>query len=73
MAREVGGIKAFTVKDICELLNVTPQSVRKYLKSGDIKARKIGAKWIVTEEAIRAFMNGEKPEAKKEYKEEEEG
>lgn len=61
---EVGGINVFTVQELSELFDLSPQSVRRYLKEGKIKARKVGTKWLVTEEAIRAFLTGEDEPAK---------
>lgn len=52
-------IKLYTVPELCKLFRLTPQSVRKYLKEGRIKGQKVGTKWMVSEEAIRAFINGE--------------
>ncbi len=63
---EIGGINVFTVQEICELFDLSPQSVRRYLREGKIKARKVGTKWLVTEEAIRAFLTGEDEPAKEE-------
>ncbi len=63
---EICGINVFTVQEICELFDLSPQSVRRYLREGKIKARKVGTKWLVTEEAIRAFLTGEDEPAKEE-------
>ena len=52
-------IKVYTVPELVKLLQLTPQSVRKYLKDGRIKAQKVGTKWLVSEEAIREFLMGE--------------
>ena len=32
----------YTVPELCELLNMTPQSVRKYLNEGKIRGTKAG-------------------------------
>jgi excisionase family DNA binding protein len=52
----MGDIKAYDVYEIAKLFDVTPQSVRKYLKQGKIKANKFGTKWYITEEAMRDFL-----------------
>lgn len=49
----------YTVPELCELLNMTPQSVRKYLNEGKIRGTKAGGKWLVDEEAIKEFLRGE--------------
>ena len=51
-------IIVYTVPELCELLSMTPQSVRKYLNDGKIKGRKVGGKWLVSKEALKEFLNG---------------
>lgn len=53
------GITIYTVPELCDLLQMTPQSVRKYLNEGRIKGAKAGGKWLVDEEALREFLKGE--------------
>lgn len=52
-------IRVYTVPELVKLLQLTPQSVRKYLKEGRIKGQKVGVKWLVSEESIREFLMGE--------------
>lgn len=53
-------IRVYTVPELVKLFRLNPQSVRNYLKDGRLKGRKVGTKWLVTEEAIREFLNGSK-------------
>ena len=57
--KQFGDIKFYDVQEIAKAFDMTPQSVRKYLKEGRIKAQKVGTKWLVSEEAIREFLMGE--------------
>ena len=57
--KRFGDIKLYDVQEIARIFDMTPQSVRKYFKEGRIKARKVGTRWYVTEEAIREFLMGE--------------
>lgn len=52
-------IKIYTVPELAKLLKMTPQTVRAYLKSGKIKGTKAGAKWVASEDAVKAFLRGE--------------
>lgn len=52
-------IKVYTVQELSQLLALTPQSVRRFLKEGRIAARKVGTKWLVTEEALRDYLRGD--------------
>lgn len=52
-------IKIYTVSELSEILKMTPQTVRAYLKAGKIKGTKAGNKWVASDEAVRAFLRGE--------------
>lgn len=44
---------------LCELFQLTPDSIRKKLQSGSIKGAKIGANWrIPKSEIIRIYNDG---------------
>ena len=64
--KRFGDIKLYDVQEIARIFDMTPQSVRKYFKEGRIKARKVGTRWYVTEEAIRDYLLGYDNEPKKE-------
>ena len=50
-------LRIYTVPELVELLRVTPQSIRTYLKDGRLKGKKVGTKWLVTEDQIKEFLN----------------
>lgn len=49
-------MKVYTLLEVEKLLGVSYQSLRKFIKRGDIKARKVGTKWIVTEDALKEYL-----------------
>ena len=49
-------MKVYTLLEVEKLLGVGYQSLRKFIKRGDIKARKVGTKWIVTEDALKEYL-----------------
>ena len=55
---EIGDIKAYDVQEIAKMFDMTPQSIRKFIREGRIKGRKVGTRWYVTEEAIRDYLMG---------------
>lgn len=55
----MGNTNAFTLYEICKMFNVTPQTLRRYLKEGRIKAVKFGGKWVITEDAMKAYLTGQ--------------
>jgi len=56
--KQIGDIKFYDVQEIAKIFDMTPQSIRKFLKEGRIKARKVGTRWYVTEEAVREYLLG---------------
>ena len=54
-----GNLVIYTVADLSKLLNTTPQTVRKYINEGKIKGNKIGRQWLVNEEAVKEFLEGD--------------
>lgn len=53
---EEKGLKVYELKEVCELLKINLQVLRRYIKDGEIKASKIGRKYIITEESLRDFI-----------------
>lgn len=51
--------KLYTLTELEGILGVTHRTLLDYVKQGKLKARKIGGKWKVTEENLKAFINGE--------------
>ena len=58
MNNDKNNIVLYTVPDLCKILDMTPQSIRKYLNTGKIKGIKAGGKWLVSEEALKEFLRG---------------
>lgn len=52
-------IKLYTLKELEELLSTSYRTLLNYIKEGKLKAVKIGKSWRVTEENLKAFLNGE--------------
>lgn len=44
-------------KEVAEILKVKPATIRKWCKSGMLKARKIGKNWYIPEEELILFKN----------------
>lgn len=58
---ELKRVTAYTVQEAAEVLHLSPATIRRYIKSGTIKAKKVGAKWYITdkilEEVIADYYN----------------
>lgn len=48
--------------EIAEQLGVSVLLVRKLLRTGAIKGRKIGNSWYATPEAVKAYLTGDNQE-----------
>ena len=46
----------YSVYEIAHKLNVTPASVRNYIKQGHLKGKKILKRWLITEEDLQEFL-----------------
>lgn len=51
-------IRMYTLKEIVEISGVSYRTLQNYVKDGKIKAAKIGGKWRVTGENLKAFLEG---------------
>jgi excisionase family DNA binding protein len=56
MPTEIEGIKFYTIKETAEAFKVTPQSIRMWIKSGKLKAQRIGRPILITEKNLREFL-----------------
>lgn len=52
-------IRVYTLTEIEPILGVTHRTLLDYVKTGKLKAVKIGGKWKISEENLRKFINGE--------------
>jgi len=50
--------KLYSIRDLEKILPITPLTIRKYIREGKIKGRKIGKNWYVIKEDLEAFLEG---------------
>ena len=60
MATEIEGIKFYTIPETAEALNITPQTVRAYIKKGRLKGQRIGRPILITENNLKEFLKANK-------------
>jgi len=53
-------VTAYTVDEVAEILHRSQQAVRAQIKSGKLKAQKVGRAWYVTEKTLTELVTGEK-------------
>jgi excisionase family DNA binding protein len=49
--------KAYTIKEVAQMLNVTPLTVWKYIKEGKLKSVQPLGKHLISAEALDHFLN----------------
>lgn len=56
MPTVIEGIKFYKIPEIAEVLLVTPQTVRAYIKQGRLKGQRIGRPIYVTDKSLKTFL-----------------
>lgn len=70
MAIELSGLKLLDVQEISDTLGINIATIRRYLHTGKIRAKKIGIKIFANEEDVKSFLLSSeyKPQKKSEQK-----
>ncbi|NCC76222.1 MAG: DNA-binding protein [Clostridia bacterium] len=57
-------VRMYNSEEASKLIGLSVRTVKQYARTGRIQAQKIGNSWMISEEAIKRFLKGErKPEA----------
>ena len=56
MVIKIGDMTAYDVEDLAKLLQLTPITIRQYIREGRLPGRKFGKKWYVLEEDVRTAI-----------------
>lgn len=56
MGTTIEGIKFYTIPETAKALQVTPQTIRAYIKQGRIKSQRIGRPILITENNLKEFL-----------------
>jgi len=63
MMKKLGDLELFDVEDLAKILDIQKLTIRRMLKSGKLKGRKLAKKWYVTGEALREYFAKSEAEA----------
>lgn len=58
MPKQIGDLKLYSTLELAKRLDITPLTLRTYIKQGRIKGQKLGGKWYVSEGSLKAFFEG---------------
>ena len=67
--KEIFGVKHYDIKETADILGISSTSVLNYIKAGMMKAAKVGGRWLVKEEDIKAYLENASTDASKRSKE----
>jgi len=56
MPTKLANTNLYTVTELAHKLNVTPASVRNYLRHGHLKGQKMMGRWLITADELKEFM-----------------
>ena len=56
MPKQIGKLTLYELAEISEKIGCHINTLRKYLRDGRIKGRKVGNRWFVSEEGLREFF-----------------
>jgi hypothetical protein len=51
-------MQIYDVPQVAAMLRLSVKTVRLYLATGKLLGRKVGKRWLVMEDSLRAFMDG---------------
>lgn len=60
-AAALAAFRVYTLSELEPILGVTHRTLLTYVKTGRLAAVKMGGQWKVSEDNLKAFINGERP------------
>ena len=57
MSIDLNGLTLFNVEELATKLDVNENTIRQYLKAGKLQGRKLGKKWFISTDNLRAYFN----------------
>ena len=59
MSIQVGDMKLYDVDELAEMLDVGLPTIRRYLREGKLKGKKLAKRWYVSEENLKDYFQPE--------------
>jgi excisionase family DNA binding protein len=57
MPKILGDVKLFTVEELTKILQVQENTIRDYIKTGKLKAKKLARRWWIPEDSIKEYFS----------------
>lgn len=55
----INGVNVYTLTEIAELIGISYTTALSYVNKGIIPAAKTGRGWLITEQSLMRYLNGE--------------
>lgn len=56
MPIQIGQLRLYDLEELSEKLHINIRSLRKWIREGKIKAKKVGVKYYVTEQSLNEYF-----------------
>ena len=66
MSIQVGDMKLYDVEELAGMLSVGTPTIRRYIREGKLKGKKMAKRWYVSEEALKEYFQPEPSEVQPE-------
>lgn len=63
MSKKIGDLELYDVQELAGILGLQVLTVRRMLKAGKIRGRKLAKRWYVTSESLREYFQLSEAEA----------
>jgi len=66
MSIQVGDMKLYDVEELAGMLSVGTPTIRRYIREGKLKGKKMAKRWYVSEESLKEYFQPEPSEVQPE-------
>jgi excisionase family DNA binding protein len=56
MPIQIGQLRLYDLEELSEKLQINIRSLRKWIREGKIKAKKVGVKYYITEQSLNEYF-----------------
>jgi excisionase family DNA binding protein len=56
MPVKIEGITLYNIREVAKNLSVTPQTIRKFIKTGELGAMRVGRPYLISDSSLREFL-----------------
>ena len=64
MPKEIAGEIFYTVDEVSKKLGIPPAILRDYINQNQLTAKKVDNEWLISEEALKEFLDTESQQNK---------